>query len=172
MSTRCAASQVGRRRSLGSFAGGFVRIVVLHAGFAGLALLALVQAEHQIVGWIVERDQLQMRLQGEARTGIERRDLVEGERRALGRCQMLQRRPIRCGPHRGQGDGGGRRIADCAASHSASFEPRLRSVNERLGCAVRYAMESASKARRPRRRAAPGKSSASAPSTRNQYCRL
>ncbi len=39
-------------------------LVVLHSSFARLALLSIMKAEHQVVGWIIQRNEVKVRLQG------------------------------------------------------------------------------------------------------------
>ena len=94
------------------------------------------QAQHEVVGGKIERYQLQMRLQCEARTAVKCGDLFEGERVTLGAVKCLDKSPFDAGNVESQtmAAAGELRIG---ASQSASFEPRLRSENERLGCAVR-----------------------------------
>ncbi len=77
-----------------------------------------------------------MRLEREARTGVERRNLVEGQRHAFCAVKGLNKSPLDAGDIEREAM---TPAAKCgyAASHSGSFDPRLRSVNERLGCAAR-----------------------------------
>ena len=102
----------GAAAQSGQLCGCFVRFVMLHAGFAGLALVAIVQAEHKVVGGIAERDELQVRLQCEARTGVKRGDLIEGERGALGAVEGFNKRPLDAGDVESQSMAASRELAD------------------------------------------------------------
>ena len=62
--------------------------------FTGLALLALMQLEHEVVGRVAERDQLQAGLQGKLRFALKRGDLALRERIALRRIEGLNERPL------------------------------------------------------------------------------
>ena len=88
---------MGRRRSWGSLAGASGHVLVLDAGFAGLALVAVMEAEDEFVGGIVEWDEAEMGLKGEARIGVEGGDLVEGERGVLGVVKGFDEGPLDAG---------------------------------------------------------------------------
>jgi hypothetical protein len=67
---------------------------VFDAGFAGLTFFVVMEAEDKVVGGIVESDEAQMRLKSEARAGVERCDLVEGKRGALGVVKSFDESPL------------------------------------------------------------------------------
>ncbi len=92
----------GTAAEFGQFSGGIRRFVVLDAGFAGLALFAVVESENEVVGWIIESDEAQMRLEGEARTGVEGGNLIEGERRAFGAVEGFNKGPLDAGNVEGE----------------------------------------------------------------------
>src|SRR5450631_1325151 len=72
-------------------------VVVLDASFAGLALLVVVEVEDQIVGRVVEGNEAQVRLQREARSGVESDDLIESERRAICVIKGFNKCPLYAG---------------------------------------------------------------------------
>ena len=71
-----------------------VLIFMTDACLSRLAFFALVQAEHDIVGGILEGDQDQVGLQSKARTGIERRDLVDRQGRTFPVIESLDKGPF------------------------------------------------------------------------------
>ena len=53
-----------------------------------------VQLEHELVRGVAQGDQLQMRLQSEARLAIERRDLLKRQRRQFGGIERFDKCPL------------------------------------------------------------------------------
>ena len=67
-------------------------VLVRDSRFAGLALFPAVQFDHQIVRGVMERDELQIRLQAELRLPLKRRNLPLRQRREFRRVKGLEKK--------------------------------------------------------------------------------
>ncbi len=141
------------------------------AGLAGLAFLVVVQAKNEFVGRIVERNETQVRLKRETRTGVESGDLIESERVALCAVESFDKSPLDAGDVDGEAmaAAGELRVGgEPLRELGAEIAQRKRTAGMRGEIRDGEALKGAC----PDDGASAGKSSASAPSTRNQYWRL
>ena len=74
--------------------GRLVGILLRKSGLTGLALLTLVQAQHQVIGRVCECDQLQMRLQRQQRVAVECGNLIDRERVVFGQIECFHKGPL------------------------------------------------------------------------------
>ena len=92
----------GAASEFGEVRGGLGAIVVLDAGCAGSAALLCVEGEDQLVGGVVEGEELDVGLEAEAGAGVEGSDLVEGERSVLGVVKGFDEGPLDAGDVEGE----------------------------------------------------------------------